>query len=140
MPGYYPTTNRYTLSGTSYDSHGNLLNDSFHGYTWDSFGKLVSVDSTTTLTNDAFGRVVEKGVSGTYSEIEYGPTGKVAVMNGSTQKQAYVPLPGGEMLSPGPDTFWHTDWLGTVRLASSVSSRTVTFDPHSLRLAKCTIR
>jgi RHS repeat-associated protein len=50
-------------------------------------------------------------------------------MNGhSTQLQAYVLLPGGEVLSPGPDTFWHTDWLGSVRLATSAGGRTATFD------------
>jgi RHS repeat-associated protein len=72
--------------------------------------------------------MVEKNASGTYSEIEYSPIGKVAVMNGRTQLQAYVPLPGGEILSPGPDTFWHVDWLGSARLASSASQRTITFD------------
>lgn len=69
-----------------------------------------------------------KNVAGTISEIEYSPIGKVAVMSGRTQLQAYVPLPGGEILSPGPDTFWHTDWLGSVHLASSASHRTITFD------------
>ncbi len=71
---------------------------------------------------------MEKNVAGTITEIEYSPIGKVAVMSGTTQKQAYVPLPGGEMLSPGPDTYWHADWLGTMRLATAVSARTVTFD------------
>jgi hypothetical protein len=95
-----------------------LLNDTFHSYTWDSAGKLLTIDSSacgtngTCLTYDGLGRVVEN-VSGTYSEIEYSPVGKVAVMNGTTQIRAYVPLPGGEVLSPGPDTFWHTDWLGS---------------------------
>lgn len=49
-------------------------------------------------------------------------------MNGSTQLQCYVPLPGGDMLTPGPDTYWHADWLGSVRLATAVSGRTVTYD------------
>ena len=56
------------------------------------------------------------------------PLGKACVMNGRTQVQCYVPLPGGEVLSPGPDTFWHTDWLGSVRWGSSASQRTITFD------------
>jgi RHS repeat-associated protein len=138
-PGYNQATNRYALGGTSYDTNGNLLNDSFHSYLWDANNHPTTVTSpngTTTcnssgvtcLTYDAFGRMVEKNASGTYSEIEYSPVGKVAVMSGSTQLQAYVPLPGGEMLSPGPDTFWHTDWLASVRLASSANNRTITFD------------
>jgi RHS repeat-associated protein len=140
MPGYNQSTNRYTLGGTSYDSNGNLLNDSFHSYAWDANNHPVTITSpngsttcgttgVTCLTYDAMRRMVEKNVAGTFSEIEYGPTGKVAVMNGhTTQLQAYVPLPGGEVLSPGPDTFWHTDWLGSARLATSAGGRTATFD------------
>jgi YD repeat-containing protein len=30
IPGYSPITNHYTLTGTSYDSDGNVLNDSFN--------------------------------------------------------------------------------------------------------------
>ncbi len=127
-PGYNQSTNRYTLGGTTYDADGNPLNDSFHSYTWNVYGKPATVDSTTTLTYDAFDSLVEKNASGTYSQIEYSPIGKVAVMSGQTQTRAYVPLPGGEILSPNPDTFWHLDWLGSVRLASSASGRTVTFD------------
>jgi RHS repeat-associated protein len=140
MPGYNQSTNRYTLGGTSYDSNGNLLNDSFHSYVWDANNHPVTITSpngsttcgttgVTCLTYDAMSVMVEKNVAGTFSEIEYGPTGKVAVMNGhTTQLQAYVPLPGGEVLSPGPDTFWHTDWLGSVRLATSAGGRTATLD------------
>lgn len=127
MPGYNQSTNHYALGGTTYDADGNLLTDTFHSYTWNVYGRPASIDSTT-LTYDAFDQMVEKNASGTYSEIEYSPIGKVAVMNGRTQLQAYVPLPGGEILSPGPDTFWHVDWLGSVRLASSASQRTITFD------------
>jgi len=127
-PGYNQSTNRYTLAGTTYDAAGNLLNDTFHLYTWNVYGKLATVDSTTTLTNDANDRVVEKNASGTIREIEYSPMGKACVMNGATQVQCYVPLPGGEILSPGPDTFWHVDWLGSVRLGSSASTRAITLD------------
>jgi RHS repeat-associated protein len=140
MPGYNQSTNRYTLGGTVYDSNGNLLNDSFHSYVWDANNHPVTITSpngsttcstagVTCLTYDAMNRMVEKNVAGTFSEIEYSPIGKVAVMNGATQAQGYVPLPGGLVLSPSPvDTFWHTDWLGSARLASSASQRTITYD------------
>ena len=134
MPGYDPTTNRYTLNGTSYDGNGNLMNDTSHSYTWDSDANPVTIDSSscgnngTCLTYDALDRAVEKNVAGTYSEIQYGPTGKIAIMSGATQIQAYVPLPGGEALSPSPDTYWHGDWLGSVRLVTNASQRTVTYD------------
>jgi hypothetical protein len=61
-------------------------------------------------------------------------TGKTAMMNGlTTTVQAYFPLPGGEPNSQTGSTdgslyFWHKDWLGTVRFASSVSHRTSYFD------------
>ncbi len=140
MPGYNQSTNQYTLGGTGYDSKGNLLNDSFHSYVWDVNSHPVTITSpngsttcgtagVTCLTYDASSRMVEKNIAGTYSEIEYSPVGKVAVMNGGTQAQGYVRLPGGLVLSPSPaDTFWHTDWLGSARLASSASQRTITFD------------
>jgi RHS repeat-associated protein len=134
MPGYNQSTNQYTLSRTSYDANGHLLTDTFHNYSWDSYGQVSAIDSTTCgtngtcLTHDAFGRTVEKNVSGTFTEIEYSPLGKACQMNGATQVQCYVPLPGGEILSPGPDTFWHTDWLGSARVGSSVSNRSITFD------------
>jgi len=33
-PGYNGATNRYALGGTTYDSNGNLLTDTFHTYHW----------------------------------------------------------------------------------------------------------
>ena len=57
----YNTMNRYqTLPGftPSYDASGNLLNDSFHQYTWDqNFGNVLSID-TVGLTYDALERRV----------------------------------------------------------------------------------
>ena len=135
MPGYNQSTNRYVLGGTSYDGSGNLLNDTFHTYSWDGYGKVMSIDSTacgtngTCFTYDALGQLVEKNTSGAYSQIEYSAIGKVAVLNsGGTWVRGYVPLPGGEVLAPAPDTFWHMDWLGSARLASSAPNRTITFD------------
>lgn len=40
QPGYDPSTNHYTLGGTSYDADGNLLNDTFNTYTWNVYGGL----------------------------------------------------------------------------------------------------
>jgi YD repeat-containing protein len=72
-PGYNLSTNRYTLGGTSYDANGNLLNDTFHTYSWDADGHLVTIDSTSCGTNgtcllyDALGRMVEKSVNATFT-------------------------------------------------------------------------
>jgi len=127
IPGYNPANNHYTLGGTSYDANGNLLNDTFHAYTWNADNHPITIDSTT-LTYDALGRMIEKYVSGTYTEILYSPIGKTAQMNGQTLIQAYIPLPGGQTLfeTPSVQNFWFSDWLGTVRLASDRAGRNVT--------------
>jgi RHS repeat-associated protein len=122
------SNNRYTLGGTTYDADGNLLNDTFHAYTWNVYGRPATIDGTTTLTYDANDVMIEKGVSGEYTELEYGPNGKNCTMNGTVQVQCITPLPGGSSIARGPETIWHPDWLGSVRLGSSPSNRTVTFD------------
>ncbi|HTV55919.1 MAG TPA: hypothetical protein VMI06_13530, partial [Terriglobia bacterium] len=90
---YTANSNQYNAmvsSSISYDGNGELLNDTFHTYSWDVFGKMLTVDSTTCGTNgtcltyDALGRMVEKNVSGTYTEVLYSPVGKTAIMSGQT--------------------------------------------------------
>ena len=66
-PGYNSANNRYTLAGTTYDANGNLTNDTLHGYEWDEYSKLKSVDRNGTgcatdgecIIYDAMGRAVE---------------------------------------------------------------------------------
>src|SRR5256885_17035294 len=70
----------------SYDSDGHLLNDTFYQYTWDVYGHPSTIGpatgtitcgtSGTYLTYDANGNMVEKNVSGVYTEILYSPIGK----------------------------------------------------------------
>jgi RHS repeat-associated protein len=128
QPGYTASTNRYTLAGTSYDSNGNLLNDSFHGYGWDSENKPVTIDSIG-LTYDAFDRVVEQNQSGTYYQIVYTPMGtKLGLFKATVIQQLYVPLPGGaqaEYLSWGLSHYRHVDWLGSNRLETSSSNHSI---------------
>jgi RHS repeat-associated protein len=129
MPGYNLTTNRYTLGGTSYDSNGNLLADTFHSYTWDSEGNPATIDSIG-LTYDALDRVVEQNQSGTYYQIVYTPMGsKLGLFRGQTIQQLYVPLPGGtkaEYLSWGLSHYRHADWLGSDRFETGASDHSVT--------------
>ena len=127
-PGYTqsPPTNRCTLVGTSYDANGNLLNDTFHAYTWDpNWGNVLSVD-TVNLTYDALGRMVEQNRSGNYTEMAYGPAGLKALMFAQVISKAFVPLPGGAeavYTKPGSSVmltyYRHPDWLGSSRLAST---------------------
>jgi RHS repeat-associated protein len=79
---------------------------------------VLSID-TTTLTYDALGRNVEQNRGG-YYQVVYAPSGqKLAIMQGQTLQQAFVPLPGGgtaEYLSWGLSHYRHSDWLGGNRL------------------------
>ncbi len=124
-PGYSSSTNRYTLAGTSYDANGNLLNDTFHTYTWNVENRPVTVDAIA-LTYDAFGRIVEKNNGGVYSQYLYDVSGnKFATMNGQSLSIGLVPLPGGiqAVFDPANSGYRIPDWLGSVRFASK-SNRT----------------
>lgn len=112
MPGCTPT----------YDNNGQATYDCAHSYTWDSEGKLYSVDTSTTLTHDALGRMVEKAVGSTYTQIVYGPQGRFATMNGQTLAKAFIPLPEGATAvytSAGLAYYRHADHLGSSRLATT---------------------
>jgi RHS repeat-associated protein len=141
-PPCYNGNNQYNnvlSSSISYDASGNLLNDTFHTYTWDAYARTASIDSTTCGTNgtcliyDALGRMVEKSVNSVYTEVLYSPVGKTAIMSGQTTSSAYFPLPAGETLNEFGSTggnlyFWHKDWLGSVRFASTLGNRASYFD------------
>ena len=113
-----------TVNGTSatYDANGNSLNDTFRPATWDADSNPISIGPVS-LTYDAFDRMVEQSVGGTYSEIVYSPAGvKLALMHGTTLTKAFVPLPGGATAvytSSGLAYYRHTDHLGSSRFAST---------------------
>ncbi|MFZ0293179.1 MAG: RHS repeat-associated core domain-containing protein, partial [Candidatus Sulfotelmatobacter sp.] len=122
QPGYNYQTNQMS-SGASYDSNGDVLSDSLHGYAWDVMGRPTTIDSVT-VTYDALGRMAEQNKSGSYTEIVYAPMGnKLALMSGtSTLKQAFVPLPAGAVAvynSSGLAYYRHPDWLGSSRFSST---------------------
>ena len=112
LPGFTPT----------YDSNGNTTADSLHSYTWDAEGHPTSIDGVT-LTYDAKGRMVEQQSGSSYTQILYGPTGKLALMNGQNVTKAFIPLPGGATAAyvsgPTLSYFQHADWLGSSRFAST---------------------
>src|SRR5207249_3617059 len=118
LPGCVPT----------YDANGNLTYDCVHNYTWNSDGRPVTID-TTAVTYDAFGHMVEKNVSGTFTEYLYSPGGKLGTMNGQTTQVVTIPLPGGASVIHN-DTistirFRHADWLGSIRATSTLWNRTL---------------
>ena len=124
MPGYNATNNQYTLGGTSYDSNGNLLADTFHTYTWNQDNRPKAMtDVGITMTYDAFGRMVEKATGSTYQQTLFSPVGPVALMQKQNVTQYRMPLPGGDIDVTGIN-FYHTDYLGSVPLVSSRGTRT----------------
>jgi RHS repeat-associated protein len=61
----------------------------------------------------------------------YGPTGKLALMNGQTEIQSFQPFPGGGVFvhRPGSLTNWrHPDVLGSSRLATTLPGRIKFYD------------
>ena len=131
QPGYVETTNQFlSLPQLKYDSDGNLLNDSFHAYTWDAQNQPTSIDSVS-LVFDGLGRMVEQNRGGAYTQIVYSPGGgKLALMNGQTLQKAFVPLPGGGTAvynSAGVLYYRHADWLGSSRFASTPTAPTTKY-------------
>jgi RHS repeat-associated protein len=123
MPSYNNPANNQYQSGwenVSYDASGDLLNDTFNTYTWNGLS-IASVNGET-ITNDAFGRMVENKNGA--NQFVYPPMGgpSVAVMNGQNLDVAIIPLPGGAnavYIDTGVlDQYNHPDWLGSARLYS----------------------
>ena len=88
---------------------------------WDAEGKVYSVDNTE-VTHDALGRMVEKNVSGTVTQIVYGPTGeKMAIMSGQVLQKALIQLPAGAtaVYTSTGLVYRHSDHLGSSRLATT---------------------
>jgi RHS repeat-associated protein len=140
MPGYNPATNHYTLVGTSYDSDGNLTNDTFHTYTWLADGHVATID-TSTITYDANGNKVEELIGGVTKEY-VSAFGVTAHMTGQTQHTTLVSLPGGvqAIYSGGSlQRFRFPDWQGTIRAESSSATRqfaeSLAFAPFGERYA-----
>jgi RHS repeat-associated protein len=130
------TTNRIaTIVGEpnpSYDANGNLLSAESHTFSWDpNWGNSSSIDGKT-LTYDALGRMVEMQNGSATTQFMFGPTGKVAIMNGQTEVQSFQPFPGGGVFvhRPGSQTnYWrHADLLGSSRLATTLPGRALFYD------------
>lgn len=127
-PSYSIATNQFTSLGaptTVYDEDGRIKYDGVNHYTWDADSMLHTVDTSpgTTVTYDALGRMVEKQVGTTYTQVVYSPLGsKLAVTNGQTLQKGFVPLPAGSTAvytSSGLAYYRHSDHLGSSRLSTT---------------------
>jgi RHS repeat-associated protein len=127
------TTNRITTSGFSYDSNGNLTNDTIHAYTFDAENKILKVDSTTAYTYDGAGQRVRKLV-GENTRFIYGIGGQlIAEYDGSTGnlKKEYV-AGGGSLITIEPTAvnsngtqYTTPDNLGSPRVITNSSASVV---------------
>lgn len=132
-PNYNNPSNNQYLSGwygASYDGNGRLTNDTMNSYTWDTWGDLLSATpvggNTSTLTYDAFGRMVESTNSAGTQQYLYSTTGgpPLATAHAQILNGVYLPLPGGAIAmigSTGPWQYNHPDWLGSARIFSSTT-------------------
>ena len=108
--------------------NGNVLNDNLHTFSWDVYGRPITIASVG-VTYDAMGRAVEQNRSGVYKSLVYAPTGeKLALVAGQgTVQWAFVPLPGSGRaiyLNGALGFYRHADWLGSDRL-DSTPTRTI---------------
>lgn len=110
-------------STPSYDADGNVTNDFLNTYTWSSFGRPVTINGVG-ITYDALDRMIEQNRSGSYTQIQYAPTGlKLQLITGGINGAyvGFVPLPGGAeaVWAGGPPRYRHPDWLGSSRLSTT---------------------
>jgi len=80
---YFNTSNN-RITGASYDSAGNLLNDGSHAYTYDAENKIAKVDNVSAYIYDGEGQRVRK-LMGENLRFVYGIGGQlIAEFSGST--------------------------------------------------------
>jgi RHS repeat-associated protein len=119
---YSATTNH--LSSSAYDSNGSTVTDYYHTYTWDGFNKMLSLDSNSAMTYDAFGRLVQVDKSGTNYQSWYTPSGAKIQMDGSTMVVARLPMPGNTIADWTPAGIYlnHKDWMGNTRITTQAGT------------------
>ncbi len=124
------STNRITTSGFSYDSAGNLTNDTIHTYAFDANDKIKSVDSTAAYTYDGAGQRVRKLV-GENTRFVYGIGSElIAEYDGSSGNLKKEYISGGITIEPtavnSNGTQYSTgDQLGSPRVFTNSSGSVV---------------
>lgn len=133
QPTYSTSTNQITSvggTGPIYDSNGNIQSMNIagaHAFTWDAnFGNLLIMDGRN-LIYDGLGRLVEQTGTAGIKQTLYTPIGKLGIMSGQNVSYIVLPLPGGDgaeyiTSASAPSHYHHSDWLGSTRFSSTVSS------------------
>ena len=136
----YPSNNQYGCGAScTYDANGNVTGDGNNTFQWNEFSKLKSTatsgvptcgTSGKCLIYDAFGRIVEMSNGSSWTEVWLTQNGGVANMSGATVNYAVWPTPeGGSVVMAGSAySYLHKDWLGNARLATTVTTHSITAD------------
>ena len=119
-----PDTNQITTSGFTYDSAGNMTNDTVHSYTYDAEGNITKVDggSTAQYVYDAFNRRVHVQTSSGATEYTYDYAGRRIsswLSPNNTGNEGRIYWDGqqfGYRSSDGTTYYDHQDTLGTERM------------------------
>jgi RHS repeat-associated protein len=124
QPQYtFSNSNNNRIDGYSYDAAGNILNDSFHSYTYDAENRIITVDGGMIYTYDAEGRRVNK-TGGASLDYLFDPAGRQIVeVAGGVWDRAEVYV-GGRHLATynGGTTYFHNaDWIGTERVRTNLA-------------------
>jgi RHS repeat-associated protein len=141
--GYSPqysfnTDNEISTSGFTYDSIGNMTNDTSHKYFYDAESRLIQVDgtlgtcstATACYTYDAFGRRNTATVGGLSTwrlfDLDSNVITYVAMSNDSyISSQTYVAGRRIAVQNGSTTAFPHTDWLGSTRVLSNLSGAAI---------------
>jgi RHS repeat-associated protein len=123
---YNTSTNQYnsTLSNLiTYDTNGNLTNDTFNTYQWDANGRPIVIDGVNSAY-DAQGNLAEQDASWGTQEYLYDENRtQIGGAIGQGSGFAYIPLPGGAqaLYSQGVLYYTHADWLNSARFHTTPS-------------------
>ncbi len=111
-------------SSFTYDAAGNITNDGVHTYTYDAEGRILTVDSGTTNTYVYNSRGMRAGLMGGENLFDLNGNVVSVVTPGTTTLLYNRYTVGGRLLAANQSnttTFYHQDWLGGIRAASTLS-------------------
>src|ERR1043166_2598590 len=126
----YFTASNNRITGASYDSAGNLLNDGLHAYAYDAENKIAKLDSVSAYVYDGEGQRVRKLV-GENTRFVYGLSGElIAEFDGPSGnlRKEYV-IGGGSLITIEPTAvnsngtrYTVSDHLGSPRVVTNSSA------------------
>lgn len=114
----------------SYDAAGDLLNDTFHNYTYDAESRMKTVDGTgASYTYGPAGQRVRKDVGSSWTEyLEFGGTVVAEKNAGGWTDYMFA---DGERIAMSSSSamsstqYYHPDHLGTARMMTDASANTI---------------